>query len=160
MKLGITGHQKLDNSVWVRQEILRVIELQGSPVIGVTSLAVGTDQLFAQAVLDSAGSLYIIVPCEEYTKAFDPTGRAEYERLLSKAAAREVMSSVACDEKAYFSAGKKVIDISDLVIAVWNGKPAAGLGGTGDVVEYIRLQEKPYIHLNPVTQETTHFLKS
>lgn len=158
MKLGITGHQELENPDWVKQEILRIIHLQSPPIIGFTSLAVGADQLFAQAVLDCAGSFQVIVPCEEYIKAFDSTGRVEYERLLSRAAATEVLPMATCNEDAYFSAGKKVIDISDLVIAVWNGKAAAGSGGTSDVVEYARLQGKRYIHVNPVTQETNFFV--
>lgn len=158
MKLGITGHQELFNPVWVRQEILRIIHLQSPPIIGVTSLAVGADQLFAQAVLDCAGIIQVIVPCQEYIKAFEPAGQVEYERLLSKATSIEVLSMVTCNEDAYFLAGKKVIDTSDLIIAVWNGKPAAGLGGTADAVEYARFQGKQYIHVNPDTQETIFFL--
>jgi hypothetical protein len=35
---------------------------------------------------------------------------------------------------------------------VWDGQPAAGLGGTGDVVKYACLCGKPLIHLNPVSR--------
>jgi len=150
MKIGITGHQKLDNPDWVKQETLRVICIESPPIIGVTCLAVGADQLFAQAVLECAGSLRVIVPCKDYIKVFNPAGRAEYERLLSKAAAIESPLVTDCNEEAYFSAGKKVVDISDLVIAVWNGKPAAGLGGTADVVNYARQASKKIIYINPV----------
>src|SRR5215218_6360904 len=106
MKMGITGHQKLDNPDWIKREILRVIKLQSPSIIGVTSLAVGADQFFAQAVLDCTGSLQVIVPCKEYIKTFDLAGRLEYERLLSKAVTVEVLPALDCDEDSYFSAGK------------------------------------------------------
>lgn len=158
MKLGITGHRELDNPDWVKQELHRIINLQNPPIIGFTSLAVGTDQLFAQALLDCAGIFQVIVPCEEYIKAFDLSERVEYERLLSKAASIEVLPMAICNEDAFFLAGKKVIDISDLIIAVWDGKPAAGLGGTADIVEYAKLHSKSFIHINPVKQETILFV--
>jgi hypothetical protein len=154
MKLGVTGHQRLVNQDWVQQEIVRMIHLLSAPITGVTCLAVGADQIFAQAVLDCGGALQIIVPCGEYEKTFDPDGLLKYKRLLSQATTSEVLPLISCNEDAYFLAGKKVVDVSDLIIAVWNGEPAAGLGGTGDIVEYAQLQCKRYVHVNPVTRET------
>ena len=159
MKIGVTGHQELDNPEWVKQELLRLIQVQSLPVIGVTSLAIGTDQIFAQLILDCAGSLHVIVPCKEYIKTFEPEEREEYKRLLSRATSKEELPAETCSERAYFSAGKKVVEISDLIFVVWNGKPAAGLGGTGDIVEYTKLQGKNYIHLNPATREIFSFTR-
>ncbi len=34
------------------------------------------------------------------------------------------------------AAGRAVADRSDLLLAVWDGAPAAGLGGTADIVRY------------------------
>jgi len=34
------------------------------------------------------------------------------------------------------AAGKRVVDISEHVIAIWDGRPAGGYGGTADVVAY------------------------
>jgi hypothetical protein len=52
-------------------------------------------------------------------------------------------------EEAFYEAGKRVVQISDLMIAVWNGKPAAGLGGTADIVKYSLASGKPVVHLHP-----------
>ncbi len=159
MKIGITGHQELNDPSWVKREILRVLYLQSLPLIGITSLAVGADQLFAQAVLECGGALQVVVPFAGYVDSFKADGRQEYERLLASAAIIEVLPAISSHEESYFSAGKRVVDVSDLVVAVWNGKPAAGLGGTGDVVNYARYQEKCYIHINPITRKTTQFIE-
>lgn len=45
-----------------------------------------------------------------------------------------------------------MVDRSELLIAVWDGLSATGLGGTGDVVSYAVRQRKKTIHLNPITQ--------
>jgi hypothetical protein len=44
---------------------------------------------------------------------------------------------------AYLEAGVRTVDECDLLLAVWNGEPAAGRGGTGEIVAYARTQEKP-----------------
>jgi hypothetical protein len=152
MKVGITGHQELDDPTWVKDEILRVLRKQEYPLIGVSSLALGADQLFAQAILDCSGSLEVIIPFEGYIETFDTLERSEYERLLKEASSIEVLSTCSTDEEAYLAAGIKVVNSVDLLIAVWDGNPAAGLGGTGDVVEYAVHQGKRYVHINPITK--------
>ncbi len=42
-------------------------------------------------------------------------------------------------------------DRADVMVVVWDGKPAAGFGGTGDVVDYARKFEKPLIIIDPAT---------
>jgi hypothetical protein len=36
-----------------------------------------------------------------------------------------------------------------VLIALWDGKKANGVGGTGDVVAYAKEQRKPILHINP-----------
>ena len=45
-----------------------------------------------------------------------------------------------------------MVDHSELLIAVWDGKPAAGLGGTGDVVSYARQSGKHVYQIDPVSR--------
>jgi hypothetical protein len=40
------------------------------------------------------------------------------------------------------AAGRSVADRSDLLLAVWDGAPAAGFGGTADVIRYARERSK------------------
>jgi hypothetical protein len=162
MKIGITGHQQLDDPMgwsWVRAEIDKVLDQSSGPITGVTSLAMGADQLFAHAVLHKGGSLEVIVPFPGYEKRFDVGHkRHEYLSLLAKASKKVVLDKESSDESAYYTAGKQVADVSDLLIAVWNGKPAEGLGGTGDIVEYSKRHGKRIIHINPVARTVTEIL--
>jgi hypothetical protein len=153
MNIGITGHQELSDSVWVKQKILEVLRSQSPPLMGITSLAVGADQLFAYAMLECNGTLLIIVPFGDYIDGFEAESRQDYKHLLDKAKAVEVLKGTSSHEEAYFIAGKRVVDLSDLLVAVWDGKPAAGLGGTGDVVEYAKSQGKRHVHINPISKE-------
>lgn len=36
----------------------------------------------------------------------------------------------------YLAVGRRVVDSSEILIAIWNGKPAMGRGGTGDIVKH------------------------
>jgi len=157
MKVGITGHQRLKNPAgwsWVREEFDRVLFSVATPVTGISSLAIGADQLFADAVLDSGGSLEVVLPFAGYYHTFaEGRDREEYFRLLDCATKREVLESHGSDEEAYLAAGQLVIDRCELLLAVWDGQPAGGLGGTGDAVSYALQQGKKTIHLNPITRK-------
>ena len=158
MKIGISGHQKLDDESawdWVRVEIDKLLKDFSDDLIGVSSLAIGADQLFAEAVLERDGKLQVIVPFDGYELKFSQgNNRENYFHLLNKAKAVNVLEKEDSEEASYFTAGKKVVDTSDLLIAVWNGEPAAGLGGTGDVVQYAQQHKKKIFHINPITKKT------
>ena len=157
MKIGITGHQRLKDALrwdWIKQEFDRFLSSIAPPLIGITSLAIGADQLFAEAVLARGGSIEVIVPFADYEFTFSAGhDREEYLRLLASASKRQVLEKHGSDEEAYLAAGQCVVDQSQLLLAVWDGTPAAGIGGTGDVVKYALQQGSKLIHLNPVTQE-------
>lgn len=159
MRVGITGHQRLKEPEgwgWVSRELDRLLSSFTPPLVGVTSLAVGADQLFADAVLRRGGSLEVVIPFEGYELTF-PEGRDRqaYEQLLGHALRKEVLEKHGSDEEAYLASGKRMVELSELLITVWDGRPATGLGGTGDVVEYAVRRGKKTIHLNPVTQEVS-----
>lgn len=156
MKAGITGHQNLGNPeivVWVAENIKQAIT-QYQIQHGFTSLAIGADQLFAEILSECNIPYTAVLPCREIEKTFQtPAHLANYRRLLQNAAARETLDFIEPAEIAFFEAGKRVVDLSDLVIAVWNGQPAKGLGGTGDAVKYALSQKKGVLHINPITRE-------
>lgn len=157
MRIGITGHQRLnDDSAWswVEQAIGGLLDEQPRPVVGVTSLAAGADQIFARLILERGGDLYIVIPFAGYERSFEKQlEREEYERLLGRATEIETLSPQGTEEESYLAAGKRVVDLSEILFAVWNGKKAAGVGGTGDVVDYALTQRTRVIHINPVTRE-------
>jgi len=76
---------------------------------------------------------------DEYAKDFvTEASRAEYQAYLAEAATVVQATAVPGDvrDDAYWRAGREVVDRSDVVIAIWDGRPAHGTGGTGDVVAY------------------------
>jgi hypothetical protein len=159
MRVGISGHQRLPNPVvwaWVRREVRACLAPLSPPLVGVTSLAVGADTLFAEVVLRLGGSLEVIVPFGGYVDRFaEGRDRDDYSRLLCRAVGVEMLRTEGTEEEAYFAAGKRVVDLSSILVLVWDGKPAASLGGTADVAAYARRVRKAVIHINPETRTVT-----
>ena len=56
-----------------------------------------------------------------------------YRRLLAAASDTTHLSYSTPDEEAYDAAEKWVAEHCDVLIAVWDGREARGLGGTADV---------------------------
>jgi hypothetical protein len=142
--IGLTGHQDLPPAV-VRytREKLRDIGSQAE-LVGVCSLAVGADQLFAEAVLASGGALWVVVPSRGYESTFDKQADLErFRELLGRAEKVEELTFSEPSETAYFAAGRRIVELCDKLVAVWDGKKARGLGGTGDVVAYANQKGKP-----------------
>ena len=90
MKIGISGHQNLGsmNVVdWVRAQIKDELTKRDFSS-GVSSLAEGADQLFAEVVLTLGKLLEVIIPCHNYESAFknprrnSGTLRIELRRLM------------------------------------------------------------------------------
>ena len=156
MIAGVTGHQKLGDKetiCWVENSLTKEIQKQDI-ITGLTCLAIGADQLFAQ-ILDSFQIPYIaVVACEKYDETFaKESDRENYYQYLARANETIKLDFPFPSEQAYYDAGKYVVDHSDMLFAVWNGKAARGLGGTGDVVEYAKKKRKKIIHINPITRE-------
>lgn len=150
MKVGITGHQQRDGIdwVWVRSRIDRYLAGK-SIVLGYSSLASGTDQVFAEAVLDAGGKLWAVIPMENYADQFEGADRKQYESLLSKADVVDLRSQKP-DEGAFLDAGKWIAREVDRIVAVWDGEDAQGRGGTADIVAYALSLSKPVYHVDPI----------
>lgn len=141
MKIGASGHQNipLQAIAYIKQGIADVISAASDNLVGISSLAAGADQLFASLILEHGGRVNIIIPCEGYESTF--TKKIDLDRywwLLSKADNVEKLNYPEPSEEAYLDAGYRVVDNSDLLIAVWDGKPARGKGGTADIVAYAK----------------------
>src|SRR6266850_2059881 len=62
----------------------------------------------------------------------------KFRLLLQRAETVEKLPFHKPSEDAFFAAGRRVVENSDILLAVWDGKPAKGKGGTADIVEYAR----------------------
>jgi len=139
-RIGVTGHRSIPAAVLpsVRTGIRRL--LQGDEELeALSSLAAGADQLFADIALERGIPLTAVIPGMDYEAHLgDADTRASYRRLLDSCRTRVNLPVEATHEEAYFAAGRWIVDHVDRLVAVWDGLPARGLGGTGDVVAYAR----------------------
>jgi hypothetical protein len=146
--VGVTGHTNLtDRSVeLVRHELLNVLRPRASGLVGLTCLARGTDQVFADTVLELGGALEVIIPANDYfTGISDPVSRERCEAYLDAAASTVTMPYETSGPPAYLTASQYLIDRCDLLLAVWDGVPATGRGGTADAVAYARERRRPIV---------------
>ena len=142
-RIGVTGHRRIPGRVLpgVRAEMRRHL---GGALEALSCLAAGADQLFADIALDSGVPVTAVIPGMDYEAHLDDdAARAGYRRILGACANRVELPPEPTHEEAYFAAGRWIVDHCDRLIAVWDGRPARGLGGTGDVVAYARRTEVP-----------------
>jgi hypothetical protein len=145
MRFGVTGHRILPQRIadyaadrW-RHELPT-----GGRLHGVSSLADGADMLFAEHVLAAAGTLHVVLPCEGYAGSLiSDASRTRFEQLRRAAGTEVTMPFHEPSEQAFLAAGKAMVDTCDHLFAVWDGRPARGLGGTGDIVAYARTRGRP-----------------
>ncbi|HSH81662.1 MAG TPA: hypothetical protein VLA19_24305 [Herpetosiphonaceae bacterium] len=154
MRVGITGHQDLgspDDVAWVTDRLCEQIA-EDTLASGITSLAVGADQLFASLLARQQKPFTAIIPCRDYERTFSTAqDQQRYRSLLAQAVAVTYLPHDEPSEQAFWEAGKKLVEDSNYLIAVWNGLPARGLGGTADVVKYCLSTGKKVVHINPRT---------
>jgi len=102
----------------------------------VSPLADGSDQAAGEAAVARGWELQAILPFDRatYRASIEENGRERFDRLLEQAQA--VLELPGRDETlidAYVMTGRGTIAHSDILLAIWDGKPPRGPGGTGDV---------------------------
>ncbi|MCU0785108.1 MAG: hypothetical protein MUF81_13875 [Verrucomicrobia bacterium] len=109
--------------------------------------------MFLEEVTRRKLPLLIILPFHvaRFEKDFAPADWQRVQAFVNNALQVEEINGAASDAEAYMEAGERTVEQADIVIAVWDGKPAVGLGGTADAVAHARMLEKPLIWINPVT---------
>jgi len=126
------------------------------PVVRVISpLAEGADQIVAEEGLAAGCELYCPLPFkqEEYEKDFStPESLDRFRHLLAKASFVNVLGgrgeTEAERDASYASAGREVLRQSDILLAVWDGNPAKGTGGTAQIIEEARQAGIPVVWIH------------
>ena len=152
MVLGITGHQDIPPTAkkFVEDRIIEVLRSVPGKFIGVSSLASGADQLFAKIVVRMGAELHVVIPCAKYESTFtDKRALNRYHRLLERADKVEVLNHNGPSQSAFLHAGHRVVDLSQMVVAVWDGLNARGKGGTADIVRYAHERAKEVVVVWP-----------
>ncbi|MFJ4623992.1 hypothetical protein [Streptomyces sp. NPDC088812] len=143
MRVGITGHRGLGEDVAERVRALlavAVAEYAPAELVGVSCVADGPDSWFAEAVLDHGGRIEVVVSASEYRDSLPDGHHPTYDRLVGQAAAVHTTGMTASDPQAYMAGSEILVDLVDELLAVWDGRPARGYGGTADVVAHARRQ--------------------
>lgn len=154
MKVGVTGHQAREGIEWpwveriVQTELIKLGRLKEA----FSSLAAGTDQVFAEAALHLSIPVTAVIPLEHYEQFFEGAALANYVRLLTLCRGLSLNGPADHPDKAFFAAGTFIVDSCDLLFAVWDGGPAEGFGGTADIVNYARQVDRRVLHINPITE--------
>jgi len=112
-----------------------------TPMILISALAEGADMLVAEVAIECGVELHIMLPYQEevYLKSFKDSENIKiFNKLKSKASKIEVISNIDkySAEKAYEMLGKKLADLSTILIALWDGKYSGEKGGTSEVIKY------------------------
>ncbi|GGM94806.1 hypothetical protein [Streptomyces fuscichromogenes] len=145
-RVGVTGHRAIPASVLpaVRSALRRQFSRTDVELEALSCLAAGADQLFADIALAHGVPVTAVIPGMDYEAHLgDEDVRTTYRRILRSCATRVDLPLQPTHEQAYFAAGCWIVDHCDHLIAVWDGHPARGLGGTGDVVAYARRSGVP-----------------
>lgn len=161
-RLGITGHRRLAaEAVPALAATLRgVFAAFPEPGLLLTSLAEGADRLAAEAARAEGWRLHAVLPFAE----------AEYERDFAEPVTPG-LSAAAClagfrallaashevtrlghpgapdRDAGYAAASRRVVEAAALLLAVWDGAPGRGAGGTADTVGIALGLGRPVLHL-------------
>jgi hypothetical protein len=159
--VGFTGHRRVENeekAALVLCEVVAGLKRDlGSDMIGRSSVASGGDTLFAEACVAANLKWVALLPFpeSEFQKDFNDADWKRARKLLDQAERIEVLSDTAERPQGYLHCGLATVEGADLMVALWNGKASRGLGGTADIVEHVRLLQKPLVLISSNGLEVT-----
>lgn len=179
LRIGVTGHRSLPDADAVARVVTAVLERIGDAadavaraapsvfalpaedrparLVVVSSLAEGADRIVADAALAGDHELQAVLPFPAplYRDDFaHEYSRAAFDTLLEKAGALFTLDGTRADAPAaYELAGRVMLANADILIAVWDGEPARGRGGTAEVVGEALASGLPVIVIDPAAPQ-------
>ncbi|MEU9086304.1 hypothetical protein [Streptomyces sp. NPDC048357] len=145
-RIGVTGHRSIPDALLghVENGLRAVLGGHEGPLEAFSSLAEGADQMFAAIALECGAGLTVVIPSGDYEDGFEGAEALARYRFLKRRATQEIrMDFARSTDEAYYAAGTYIADSCDRLVAVWDGQPARGHGGTGEIVAYARALGKP-----------------
>jgi hypothetical protein len=119
----------------------------------VSPIADGADQIAAEVALELGWELQAVLPFEraKYRASLGNDGaRERFDKLLAQATC---VLELPGDRRrlldAYVMTGRATVAHCDILIAVWDGLPPRGRGGTGEVVQFALTRGTAIVHLSP-----------
>jgi hypothetical protein len=168
--VGFSGLRKLENAGLIAKGIgnaLDQLNERHGPLVGISSAASGGDTLFLEEISRRGILFRLVLPFSRdvFKQNFDPQ---DWERVLpffDEALSVQEVSGAESRKEAFLETGLLTVEAADVMIFAWDREPAAGIGGTGDVVDYARALGKPLIIIdaaagNVVAEEALEKLPS
>ena len=171
LSVGVTGHRNIGpNSVSIEEAIATILTslrealfsvVRADPTIFseekpkirfITMAAEGADQAGTSAALRCSVDVAYILPFHwnDYCADFKPENIPLAEQLLSNATSLFVLPGRREEgARAYERANEVILENIDLLIAVWDGGPAKGRAGTGDVVQRAVTMGRAVVTIDP-----------
>jgi hypothetical protein len=159
LAVGFTGHRKVPYETKSRQVIrdflARQKESHHGILYGVSSAAAGGDQLFAESCLELDIPLRILLPrpAPQFRADFDDASWQRTVRIMENAISVEVTGGQEAQNEQYYDCGIQTVAESQLLVALWDGQPSRGAGGTQEMVSYARKTGHPIAWIHSETGE-------
>lgn len=155
--IGVTGHRDLrpDDGPALEAAVRTVFDelrrrMPSTPLMLLSGLAEGADQLVARVALSCGVQLGAVLPMPApiYRSTLDESAQEPFEALLARASvvidlplegAAEEQLATSADARAdrYEALAVFLATHSQALIALWDGKPCEKKGGTAQVVRYM-----------------------
>lgn len=156
--VGVTGHRSLraadHDEIGARTRLVLARlkrEAPDSPIVLLTSLAEGADRVVTRIALGEGVRIIAVLPLaqESYERDFaDSKSRDEFRVLLADPRVEQCIVAPKLSSAAdapgeardiqYLLAGSFVARNSDVLIALWDGAPSRGTGGSAQIVSFRR----------------------
>jgi len=159
LAIGFSGHRHLENEARcldaVRAFLRSKKDAHQGIVYGISSAASGGDQIFAEACLELGIPLRILLPrpAEQFRSDFDAAGWERSQAILQKAISLEVTTGSQDRNEQYYDCGIQTVMESQLLLALWDGEPSRGLGGTQEIVSFAEKTGHPVAWIHSRTCE-------
>ncbi|HTX40817.1 MAG TPA: hypothetical protein VMD25_03225 [Acidobacteriaceae bacterium] len=157
--IGFTGHRTLREEAPCRQAILDFLREQQAKssghVYGISSAAAGGDLLFAESCMELGIPLRVLLPMarEEFRRDFDAASWTRAEEVLGRAASVEVTAGSEDRREQFYDCGVLTVQQSQVLLALWDGQPSRGMGGTAEIVAFAETIGRPVVWLHSETCE-------
>lgn len=165
LRVGITGarripQERLETIAADLSALLRYVRDEARAfgvgrIVMISPLAEGADRLAAEAALTLGFDLFapLPFPAREYERDF-PDSVDGFRSLAARARILEFDGGRGdCETASYEAVGRFVATQSDVLVALWDGKPAKGRGGTADIVRFAVRRGVPVYWINLDTSD-------